>query len=143
MKADFSNYDSGVKVVSEKIRDLKYNIKVLIINAGYGLFDPFTKLENNKIYNFISTMCTAYAQLSFEFNRKNKKIIFHSKSEKCLLYFTSSALAAISSPKSALYCDVKAYDSALASHLYVEKYGKKFGCNSNSTWFVQGFKVFR
>ncbi|KAK8838961.1 hypothetical protein M9Y10_032421 [Tritrichomonas musculus] len=140
--ADFSNYEAGVRLVSEKIEDPKYDVKIFIINAGYGIFDPFITLENKKIHDFINTMCTTYAQLAREIINKNKNIIYHSKNDRCLLYFTSSALADMSTPHSALYCAVKAYDSALASHLSIEKYGKNLditamqpGLFSNSKFF--------
>lgn len=140
--ADFSNYESGVKVISEKIQNPDLDIKIFIVNAGYGIFDPFISLKNNKIHDFIYTMCTSYAQLAREFIIKNKTTIYNSTNNKCLLYFTSSALADMPSPQSTLYCGVKSYDSALARHISIEKYGKGLditamqpGLFSNSKFF--------
>lgn len=144
--ADFSNYDSGVKVVSEKLQNPELDIKVIVINAGYGIFGPITKLENNKICDFVNTMCTTYAQLSREFIIKNKAIIYNAKSDskenKCLLYFTSSLAAETIAPLAAMYCSVKTYDSAFAKHLSIEKYGTNLDITAMQPGFFSNSRFF-
>lgn len=123
LQADFSNYESGVKIVSEKLQSADLDIKILIINAGYGIFGPVTKVENHKLYNFVNTMCTTYAQLAREFIIKNKATIYNNKNkhDRCLLCFTSSLAAEVDTPLAAMYCSVKSYDSEFAKHLAIEK----------------------
>ena len=125
IRADFSNYETGVKIVSEELQNTDFDIKILIINAGYGMTGPLIEVENQKLYEFVNTMCTTYAQLAREFIIKNKSIIYNTEKNsienKCLLYFTSSLAAEVNTPLAAMYCSVKSYDSAFAKHLSIEK----------------------
>lgn len=144
LQADFSNYESGVKVVSEKLQSADLDVKVLIVNAGYGQFGPITKVENKSIFEFVSTMCTAYAQLAREFIIKNKSTIYNAndKSNRCLLYFTSSLAGEINTPLASMYCSVKSYDSGIAKHLSIEKDGTNLDITAMQPGFFSNSRFF-
>ena len=146
LQADFSNYETGVKIVSEKLRNIDLDIKILIVNAGYGMTGPLIKAENHKLYEFVNTMCTTYAQLTREFINKNKSTIYNtennSKGNRCLLYFTSSLAAEVNTPLAAMYCSVKSYDSEFAKHLSIEKKGTNLDITAMQPGFFSSKKSF-
>ena len=111
--ADFST-SQGVNTVIDVINN--NDVKILILNAGYGVFDAVESTDDEVIYKFISTMCTSYAQLSKCFISKHKD-----SKEKSLLFITSSLAAETYAPLASLYSSVKAYKSALGKHLYLEE----------------------
>ena len=146
LPADFSNYEAGVKVISEKLQNSDLDIKIAVINAGYGIFGPITKLENSQIHDFVTTMCTSYAQLAREFIIKNKAAIYNNKENakdnKSLLYITASLAAETNAPLATMYCSAKTYDSAFIKHLSIEKHGTNLDITAMQPGFFSNSKFF-
>lgn len=138
VQADFASYEKGVKVVEDVLNTNFHgkDIRVAIINAGYGMYGRLLQLDNEKIHSFVTTMCTSYLQLARLFIDRNKQTIYNSqKDHKALLYFTSSVAADFNAPLGSLYCSVKAYKTGVMKHLSIEK----AGTNLDVTTMQPGF----
>ena len=108
--ADLS--DNGLKIIEEKIKAEKPNVRLLINNAGIGYMGEYEKMDPKEVGNFCDINCTAPAVLI--------SVVLPYMHEGAGILNVSSASSFQPNPYLALYSASKIFVKNLSRALYCE-----------------------
>lgn len=113
IRADLT-HTHDLELVCRDIRDTKYSL--LVNNAGYGIYDRFANIPQDKLHHLIRLNVTALVELSHVF--------LQTASAGDALLNVSSALSLLPYPGGAVYSATKAFVTNFTEALWYE-YKKK------------------